>query len=158
MLRCHHAAADRSPTPRQRMSVVAAAYRAVGHGRRRESRAIGTVAAMRAGTPLVTRAVVRRAGVSGVGPTRRRTVRGAEAVVASRRRVAVSRAPRAAHRATTVAAAVGALVVATPAGMAAVAGRAASHGVARRRTTADRKVSRLPLAPADIRWSSEGIR
>lgn len=119
------------------MSVAAAAYRAVGHDRRRESRAIGTVAVRRAGTPLVTRAVVRRAGATGAGPTRRRTVHGVEAVVVSRRRGAVSRAPRAAHRATTAVPAVGALVVVTPAGMAAAAGRAASHGVARRRATAD---------------------
>ena len=138
-------------TTRRRTSVLAAACRAEGHGRRpRESRAAGRAAA----TAPVSRGVATRqvAVVTGVGQSCRRTVAGivagAEAGVASRRRVVVSRVPRVAGRAATTVVRATVSPVAIRAGKAVATRRAASHVVARRRATADRGRA----ATGNARW------
>lgn len=147
-LRRHHAAVAQVRTTHRRTSVLAGVCRAEGRGlrhrhrpRRRESLAAGRAAAM----PLVMRGVATRqlaeaTEVTEGGRSRRRRAREAGGGVASQRRVAVSRAPRAAGRATSVVRAVGSLV-AMRSGMAVVTRQAVSRVVARRRGIADSRTS-----------------
>jgi hypothetical protein len=110
--------------------------------------------------PLVTRGVATRqpAGATEVGLSRRRTAHEAGGGVANRRRVVVSRVPRAADRATSVVRVVG-NPVAMRVEMTVVRRQIVSRVVARRRDTADtgRRRRGTVLTQAEVRWLTGGL-